>query len=147
MLYARGLGVEQDFEQSYKWFSLAALNGDQDAAKAREDIAKSLTAEAVNRIGAEVDAWTIESVDLAANFAPIGTWSDAFDPGEAISSGEVIAKVQQALSKLGFDVGTADGVVGPKTRDAIRAFERATGMSESGAINPRLLAVLGSQPV
>ncbi len=147
MLYARGLGVEQDFEQSYKWFSLAALNGDQDAAKAREDIAKSLTAEAVNRIGAEVDAWTIESVDLAANFAPIGTWSDAFDPGEAISSGEVIAKVQQALSKLGFDVGTADGVVGPKTRDAIRAFERATGMSESGSINPRLLAVLGSQPV
>ncbi len=147
MLYARGLGVEQDFEQSYKWFSLAALNGDQDAAKAREDIAKSLTAEAVNRIGAEVDAWTIESVDLAANFAPIGTWSDMFDPGEDISSGEVIAKVQQALSKLGFDVGTADGVVGPKTRDAIRAFERATGMSESGAINPRLLAVLGSQPV
>ena len=147
MLYARGLGVEQDFEQSYKWFSLAALNGDQDAAKAREDIAKSLTAEAVARIGAEVDAWTIESVDLAANFAPIGTWSDAFDPGEAIGSGEVIAKVQQALSKLGFDVGTADGVAGPKTRDAIRAFERATGMSESGAINPRLLAVLGSQPV
>lgn len=147
MLYARGLGVEQDFEQSYKWFSLAALNGDQDAAKAREDIAKSLTAEAVNRIGAEVDTWTIESVDLAANFAPIGTWSDAFDPGEAIGSGEVIAKVQQALSKLGFDVGTADGVVGLKTRDAIRAFERATGMSESGAINPRLLAVLGSQPV
>jgi len=147
MLYARGLGVEQDFEQSYKWFSLAAISGDRDAAKAREDIAKSLSAEAVSRIGAEVNAWTMEPVDLAANFAPIGTWSDAFDPGEPIGSAEVVAKVQQALSKLGFEVGTADGVMGPKTRDAIRAFERATGMSESGAINPRLLAVLGSQPV
>ncbi|WP_375598434.1 peptidoglycan-binding protein [Devosia sp. Naph2] len=147
MLYARGLGVEQDFEQSYKWFSLAALSGDRDASKAREDIAKSLTAEAVSRIGAEVNAWTMEQVDLAANFAPIGTWSDAFDPGEAIGNAEVIAKVQQALTKLGFEVGTADGVIGPKTRDAIRAFERATGMSETGDINPRLLAVLGSQPV
>ena len=51
------------------------------------------------------------------------------------------------LTKLGFDVGTADGVAGPKTHEAIKAFERATGMSEVGAINPRLLAVLGSQPV
>jgi localization factor PodJL len=147
MLYARGLGVEQDFEQSYKWFSLAARNGDQDAAKARDDIAKSLSAEAVSRIGEAVGNWRIETVDLAANFAPIGTWSDAFDPGEAIGSKDVIARVQQALGKLGFDVGTADGVAGPKTREAIRAFERGTGMSESGTINPRLLAVLGSQPV
>jgi localization factor PodJL len=147
MLYARGLGVEQDFEQSYKWFALAALNGDQDAAKARDDIAKSLSAEAVNRIGDEVAAWRMQAVDLAANFAPIGTWSTSFDPGEAIANRDVIAKVQQALDKLGFDVGTADGVMGPKTMEAIKAFERATGMSEVGAINPRLLAVLGSQPV
>src|SRR5690606_11981501 len=64
MLYARGLGVEQDFEASYKWFSLAARNGDADAAKARDDIAKSLTAEAVSRITDEVDAWTAEPIDL-----------------------------------------------------------------------------------
>ena len=31
--------------------------------------------------------------------------------------------------------------------DVVSSFERATGMSESGAVNPRLLAVLGSQPV
>jgi localization factor PodJL len=147
MLHARGLGVEQNFEQSYKWFALAAMSGDQDAAKARDDIAKSLSAEAVSRIGDEVKAFGLQPVDLAANFAPIGTWSATFDPGEAIASAEVVAKVQHALGKLGFDVGTPDGVAGPKTRDAIKAFERATGMSEIGLINPRLLAVLGSQPV
>ena len=147
MLYARGLGVEQDFEQSFKWFALAAMNGDQDAAKARDDIAKSLSAEAVNRISDEVAAWKMQPIDLAANFAPIGTWSTHFDPGEAIVNRDVIAKVQQALGKLGFDVGTPDGVAGPKTEEAIKAFERATGMSEKGVINPRLLAVLGSQPV
>ena len=147
MLYARGLGVAQDFEQSYKWFSLAAQNGDADAGKARDDIAKSLNADAVSRVGAEVAAWKAEPIDLAANFAPIGTWSPTFEPGEAITATEVISKVQQALAKLGYDVGTPDGMAGPKTAEAIKAFERGTGMSESGAVNPRLLAVLGSQPV
>ncbi len=52
-----------------------------------------------------------------------------------------------ALRQLGFDIGTPDGMAGPKTAEAIKSFERSTGMSESGAINPRLLAVLGSQPV
>ncbi|WP_193336973.1 peptidoglycan-binding protein [Devosia beringensis] len=147
MLYARGLGVPQDFEQSYKWFALAAMGGDADAAKASEDIAKSLSADAVSRINAEVAVWKMTPIDLAANFAPIGTWSDKFVTGEAITSREVIAKVQLALGKLGFDIGTPDGVVGPKTAEAIRTFERGTGMSETGIINPRLLAVLGSQPV
>ena len=147
MLYARGLGVEQDFEQSYKWFSLAALAGDKDAAQARDDIAKSLSAEAASRVGELVKGWKAEAIDLEANFAPIGTWSDRFDPGETITSKEVIIRVQQALAKLGFDVGTPDGVAGPKTAEAVRAFERGTGMPESGKVNPRLLAVLGSQPV
>lgn len=147
MLYARGLGVEQDFEQSYKWFSLAALNGDADAAKARDDIAKSLTAEAVSRVTDEVGQWKAEPIDLAANFAPLGTWSPSFDPGEAITTKDVVAKVQMVLGKLGFDIGTPDGLAGPKTAEAIKAFERGTGMTESGMVNPRLLAVLGSQPV
>ncbi len=147
MLYARGLGVEQDFEQSYKWFSLAARNGDADAAKARDDIAKSLTAEAVNRVTDEINLWKAEPIDLASNFAPLGTWSPSFDPGEVITTRDVVSKVQMVLGKLGFDVGTPDGLAGPKTAEAIKAFERGTGMSESGVVNPRLLAVLGSQPV
>lgn len=147
MLYARGLGVEQDFEQSYKWFSLAAKSGDADAAKARDDIAKSLTADAVSRIGGEVETWASQPIALDVNFAPIGTWSAQFDPGEAITNKEVVSRVQQALNRLGFNVGSPDGVAGPKTAEAIRTFERGTGMSESGKINPRLLAVLGSQPV
>ena len=147
MLHARGLGVPQDLELSYKWFSIAARSGDADAAKARDDIARSLDAEAVGRLNAEVDAWKPAPIDLAANFAPIGTWSDTFDPGETISNQDVVRNVQMALTFLGYDVGNPDGLAGPKTADAIKSFERATGMSESGAINPRLLAVLGSQPV
>jgi localization factor PodJL len=147
MLHARGLGVEQDFEQSYKWFSLAAINGDADAAKARDDIAKSLSADAVSRVAAELKLWKAEPIDLAANFAPLGTWSPSFDPGALIKTRDVVSKVQIVLGKLGYDIGSPDGLAGPKTAEAIKAFERSTGMSETGAVNPRLLAVLGSQPV
>jgi localization factor PodJL len=147
MLYARGLGVPQSFEQSYRWFSLAANKGDPDATKARDDIAGSLDAEAVGRVKAEIAAYRFAAIDLAANFAPIGTWNAKFDPGEAIASTDVVKSVQMALSGLGYDVGTPDGLMGPKTADAIKSFERSTGMSEVGKVNPRLLAVLGSQPV
>jgi len=147
MLHARGLGVDQNMEESYKWFSLAARSGDADAAKARDDMARSLTADVVKRVNDDVATWKAQPIDLAANFAPIGTWSATFSPGETIKTKDVVLKVQIALGKLGYDIGTPDGLAGPKTAEAIKAFERATGMTESGAINPRLLAVLGSQPV
>ncbi len=147
MLYARGLGVKQDLASSFKWFALAALRGDADAIKARDDIAASLDGATVQALEAEVAAFIPERIDLVANFAPIGTWSAGFDPGQPIERTEVVKGVQKALALLGFDIGTPDGVAGPKTAEAIRTFERTTGMSESGTINPRLLAVLGSQPV
>jgi localization factor PodJL len=147
MLYARGLGVKQDMQTSFKWFSLAAAKGDKDAAMARDDIARSLSADDASRLNDEIAAWRAQSIDIAANYAPIGTWNKSFDPGETITQKEVVLNVQAALNQLGFDVGKPDGLAGQKTSEAIRAFERATGMSEVGAINPRLLAVLGSQPV
>jgi localization factor PodJL len=147
MLYARGLGVTQDLAASFKWFSLAANRGDQDAAKARDDIAASLDAATVQALMADLGTFRPVAIDLAANFAPIGTWNRDFDPGETITTPKVVMGVQMALGLLGFEVGTPDGVAGAKTAEAIRAFERATGMSEHGEINPRLLAVLGSQPV
>jgi localization factor PodJL len=147
MLYARGLGVTQDMEASFKWFSLAAKSGDADAAKARDDIAKSLDTAAVTRVSADIATWKAVPIDLPANFAPIGTWAKDFNAGEAITDKTVVTKVQTALVRLGYDVGSPDGVAGPKTAEAIKSFEKATGMNETGAINPRLLAVLGSQPV
>ncbi|HEY4200928.1 MAG TPA: peptidoglycan-binding protein [Devosiaceae bacterium] len=147
MLYARGLGVSQNLETSYKWFSLAAKSGDPDSAKQRDDVAKSLDAATVTKLTADVDNWKPTAIDLPANFAPIGTWSPTFDAGQTITDKKVVSKVQAVLAKLGYDVGTPDGLAGAKTATAIKSFEQSTGMNQTGAINPRLLAVLGSQPV
>lgn len=147
MLYARGLGVEQDLSQSYFWFALAAQRGDKDAKAARDDVARSIDAAQMQELKERVANWTSEKIVLGSNYAPIGTWDPAFDPGPAINKKEIILTVQTALLKLGFTVGRPDGVMGPKTQEAIRGFERALGMNESGEINPRLMAILSSQPI
>ena len=39
--------VEQNLAESYKWFALAAAQGDQDAAKKRDDVAGRLDAQSL----------------------------------------------------------------------------------------------------
>jgi membrane-bound lytic murein transglycosylase B len=43
-----------------------------------------------------------------------------------------IRELQRLLNRLGYSAGRADGVIGARTRDAIRAFERAQGMEVRG---------------
>jgi localization factor PodJL len=48
ILYARGMGLEQSLSQSYLWFSLAAAQGDEDAAKKRDEVAARLDVKALD---------------------------------------------------------------------------------------------------
>jgi len=43
-----------------------------------------------------------------------------------------IRELQRLLNRMGYSAGRADGVIGARTRDAIRAFERAQGMEVRG---------------
>jgi membrane-bound lytic murein transglycosylase B len=43
-----------------------------------------------------------------------------------------VRELQRLLNRLGYGAGRADGVIGARTRDAIRAFERAQGMEVRG---------------
>jgi peptidoglycan hydrolase-like protein with peptidoglycan-binding domain len=43
-----------------------------------------------------------------------------------------IRELQRLLNRLGYSAGRADGVIGERTRAAIRAFERARGMEVRG---------------
>lgn len=43
-----------------------------------------------------------------------------------------VRELQRLLNRLGYNAGTADGVIGTRTRDAIRAFERARGLEVRG---------------
>jgi hypothetical protein len=59
--------------------------------------------------------------------------------GSVSSPDEVRASVrtaQMVLTKLGHGSLKADGVMGPRTRRAIGAFERANGLPVTGALGP-----------
>jgi membrane-bound lytic murein transglycosylase B len=43
-----------------------------------------------------------------------------------------IRELQRLLNRLGYSAGSADGRIGTRTRNAIRAFERAQGMQVRG---------------
>ncbi len=44
-------------------------------------------------------------------------------------------KAQEALKSRGFDPGPIDGVLGPRTKAAIRAFQRSLGVNETGTLD------------
>lgn len=51
------------------------------------------------------------------------------------TSKNYIKRIQTALKKAGYDPGVIDGVLGSKTRKAIRYFQKANGLEITGNIN------------
>jgi peptidoglycan hydrolase-like protein with peptidoglycan-binding domain len=58
-------------------------------------------------------------------------------------SSEEIQQAQQALKDKGFDPGAVDGVDGPKTRSAIRAYQKQQNLAPDGRLGPQTLDTLG----
>jgi peptidoglycan hydrolase-like protein with peptidoglycan-binding domain len=54
-----------------------------------------------------------------------------------------IRVVQQALQSKGFDPGPIDGIVGPRTKEAVRNFQDRYGMNPTGEIDNQTLFALG----
>ena len=76
VLYARGLGVAQDLRQSWMWFSLAAAQGDADAARKRDEVAGKLDPAQLSAAADLLAKFKTQKPDPAANdiAAPPGGW-------------------------------------------------------------------------
>ncbi len=59
--------------------------------------------------------------------------------GEPPLSRSETVEMQERLTALGFDTKGADGIIGPNSRDAIRAFQSARGMAPDGYASAALL--------
>lgn len=73
--------------------------------------------------------------------------------GQDISSGGIVAldrqqalAVQQALTALGFNVGRADGVIGTKSREGVRAWQQQEGFTPTGELTEEQLTLLLQTP-
>lgn len=70
-----------------------------------------------------------------------GTWPRQ-DP--VLSQGD-IAEIQSLLSRSGFDTKGIDGLLGPNTTRAIRAWQQANGFKPDGYCSAKILAQLHAQ--
>ena len=125
IMYAKGEGVAENYIQAYRWSSLAAASGDQNARKNLQIIKGWMTPGQI-----------AEAQRLAAGGkvgAPAAGWS-------AISNSDV-RLIQKALSDLGFAVGPIDGIAGNATKSALETFQRVKGLPVVGPDQKTLQAL------
>ena len=81
VLYGRGLGVPQDLGQSWLWFSLAARQGDTDAAAKRDEVAAKMDANALAAASKALADFKAQTPAPDANETPSpGSQSRANEP-------------------------------------------------------------------
>ena len=62
--------------------------------------------------------------------------SSRYDPA-------LVRNVQQALNDKGYSAGSVDGQWGPNTEDAVRRFQHASGLPQTGELEHSTLTALG----
>jgi localization factor PodJL len=134
-----GLGGAKNLSEAYKWFALAAKAGDREAAKRRDLVKAELAPAELETAEQAVAAWTAKTPAADANGVDQpAEWAESSPtPNTAL-----VSRAQSLLNKLGYDVGAPDGLMGAKTRDAIKSFERKNGLQETGTVTIPLVTKL-----
>lgn len=81
VLYGRGLGAPQDFAQSYLWFALAAAQGDEEAARKRDELAARLAPAELDKAKKAVAEFRAKTPDPAINGQPFAAAAKNFSRG------------------------------------------------------------------
>ena len=61
---------------------------------------------------------------------------------KAGAKGEEVHALQQALASIGIDPGRIDGVYGPQTEKAVRAFQKSVDLPADGVAGEKTLLLL-----
>ena len=78
-------------------------------------------------------AWPMDAA--VAPPAPDGAASAPSAPAPAAKPSK--KEIQRALKQAGFYQGPIDGKIGPQTREAIRQFQQANGLTADGVVGKR----------
>lgn len=143
ILHARGEGLPRDLVESYKWFAIAAAQGDQDAAVKRDQVLNALPADRAKIAQEKATSWVANPVDSLANNVQIpDAWISENTGTASIDMKKAIKNIQAILNNNGYDAGRPDGIIGDKTTDAIKAFQASIGMEPNGQISDKLVQEL-----
>ena len=89
------------------------------------------------------DLYALGVGHLSDRLAGAGPLKGRFGPDEFGLTIDDRKRLQARLTAAGYDTGGADGVLGKKTEAAIRAYEQANGLAETGKPSQALLKRLG----
>ncbi len=163
ILYEHGVGVEKNSRSALRWYSAAALQGDEKAARKRDLVMRSMPA--LQRTAPlpqeHPSKWAAVTMNVAVDAAGLPNPYDSSERRRAAMTGtprarsaeigwntqitqfdETVAAAQKMLLKLGFALGDADGILGPRTLAAIRAFQQNAGLAGTGEVSPSLISKL-----
>ncbi|WP_323797839.1 peptidoglycan-binding protein [Nisaea sp.] len=154
VMYAEGRGIPLNFGEAARWFQAAAKQG---MARALYNLAV-MTDEglgvaqdkkkALELFSAAAEAGDQRAIEmLSGSGETSGENSSTLNGADGVQTAAdapaaMVAAVQGELTRLGFYSGRIDGLMGPKTRAAIREFELSAGMDESGEATTILLEEL-----
>jgi localization factor PodJL len=145
VLFESGQGMPKNLSNAYVWYGIAAAQGDKPAAERFEILKSELSAADVKRANARIDAFRPTRINETANgiFKQV-PWAVAAEAPDTTSSPakSQILSAQTLLGQLGYNPGSADGSMGPKTRSAIIKFQQDNGLVESGQVNTALISEL-----
>ena len=75
----------------------------------------------------------------ASSTSPSSLTASRYDPA-------LVRSAQQALNERGYNAGAVDGQWGPATEDAVKRFQQASGLPQTGELERSTLAALGVAP-
>ena len=135
---AEGIGVPKDLAKALFWFEIAAKAGDtgaeQEVANLRTRVSMTESLDARD----QANNWKASAPNALAN-GKFG--AQRWNTGNPLQ----VQAVQTALGRLGFGAGTPDGVLGPRTADAIRDYQAMEGLDQTGTLTPELVDHLNAR--
>lgn len=117
-MYARGTGVAQNYVKAHMWYNLASSWGHDRAGQARSQLETYMTSGQIAEAQAMAEKWQPGSAATNTGNKP------AFS----------VRNAQMLLNGLGYIAGPEDGIMGSKTRSAIRGFQQDRGIGADGQL-------------
>lgn len=132
LIYENGLLGQAKPDEALLWYKIASDQGSPDAKAAMEQLAKNL------QIGmSDIDnlVGRMQQINMSVKGRRAGPDSAnaGNDKTSALNSNQaVIAQVQEYLMLTGAYSGPADGINGPQTTEAIKAYQTANNLPVTG---------------
>ncbi len=142
LIYENGLLGEAKPDEALLWYKIAADQGSPDAKTALVQLAKAVQ---IDMQDVDKLVSRMQEINQAVKGRRAGPLAQDAKQASSSSNGvnaqqALVAQIQEYLMLTNYYPGPADGISGPQTVDAIRAYQVEKGLPADGQPSQKLLA-------